>query len=66
MDDMRSTSGYALTLGTWIFSWASKKQAIVAYSLAKPEYIVAALTTSQVIWLKNMFEDMEEPQKEAT
>ncbi|KAL5573976.1 hypothetical protein UlMin_023573 [Ulmus minor] len=32
MDNMRSTSGYAFTLGLGIFSWASKKQATVAQS----------------------------------
>ncbi|KAL5582340.1 hypothetical protein UlMin_014782 [Ulmus minor] len=61
VDDMRSTSGYAFTLGTGIFSWASKKQATVAQSSAKAEYIAAALTTSQVIWLKRIFKDMGEP-----
>ena len=26
MDDMKSTSGYCFSLGSGIFSWASKKQ----------------------------------------
>nr|KYP71433.1 Retrovirus-related Pol polyprotein from transposon TNT 1-94 [Cajanus cajan] len=30
VDDMKSTSGYAFSLGSGIFSWASKKQATVA------------------------------------
>ncbi|KAL5549278.1 hypothetical protein UlMin_004509 [Ulmus minor] len=66
VDDMRSTSGYTFTLGTRIFSWASKKQATVAQSSAEAEYIATTLTTSQVIWLKCIFEDMRVPQKEAT
>ncbi|KAL5552430.1 hypothetical protein UlMin_002606 [Ulmus minor] len=66
VDDMRSTSGYAFTLGIGIFSRASKKQATVAQSSAEAEYIATTLTTSQFIWLKRIFEDMGEPKKEAT
>ncbi|KAL0339561.1 UNVERIFIED_CONTAM: Retrovirus-related Pol polyprotein from transposon RE2 [Sesamum radiatum] len=35
VDDMKSTSGYTFSLGSGIFSWASKKQATVAQSSAK-------------------------------
>ncbi|XP_048326840.1 secreted RxLR effector protein 161-like [Ziziphus jujuba] len=48
-DDMRSTSGYAFTLGSGIFSWASKKPVKVAQSSAKAEYIAAAYATSQAL-----------------
>ncbi|KAK4385580.1 Retrovirus-related Pol polyprotein from transposon RE2 [Sesamum angolense] len=34
VDDMKSTSGYTFSLGSGIFSWASKKQATVAQSSA--------------------------------
>ncbi|KAM6542405.1 hypothetical protein CsatB_006852 [Cannabis sativa] len=60
MDDMKSTSGYAFTLGSGIFSWASKKQATVAQSSAEAKYIAAAMTTSQALWLKRILEDMGE------
>ncbi|XP_062114378.1 secreted RxLR effector protein 161-like [Humulus lupulus] len=60
VDDMKSTSGYAFTIGSGIFSWASKKQATIAQSSAEAEYIVAAMTTSQAIWLKRILEDMGE------
>ena len=58
MDDMKSTSGYAFTLGSGIFSWASKKQATVAQSSAEVEYIATTMTTSQAIWIKWILEDM--------
>ncbi|XP_028236729.1 uncharacterized protein LOC114416049 [Glycine soja] len=45
-DDMKSTSGYAFSLGSRMFSWASKKQAIVAQSTAEAEYVAAAEATS--------------------
>ena len=66
VDDMKSISGYTFTLETWIFSWAVKKQATVAQSSTKALYIAVALTTSQVIWLKRLLEDVREPQNEAT
>ncbi|XP_060969917.1 secreted RxLR effector protein 161-like [Cannabis sativa] len=66
IDDMKSTSGYAFTLGSGIFYWASKKQATVAQSSAEAKYIAAAMTTSQAIWLKRILEDMRELQEEAT
>ncbi|XP_059669236.1 uncharacterized mitochondrial protein AtMg00810-like [Cornus florida] len=46
IDDMRSTSGYAFSLGSGIFSWASKKQETVAQSSAKAEYISTSLAMS--------------------
>ena len=39
VDDMKSTSGYAFTLGPGMFSWNSKKQEVVAQSSAEAEYI---------------------------
>nr|KYP47813.1 hypothetical protein KK1_030509 [Cajanus cajan] len=49
VDDMKSTSGYAFSLGSGIFSWASKKQATVAQSTAEAEYVAATEATSQAI-----------------
>ncbi|KAL5567382.1 hypothetical protein UlMin_030546 [Ulmus minor] len=55
VDNMRSTLGYAFTLRSGIFSWASKKQATVTQLSVEPKYIAAAFITSQVIWLKCIF-----------
>ncbi|XP_057444683.1 secreted RxLR effector protein 161-like [Lotus japonicus] len=52
VDDMKSTSGYALSLGSGIFSWASKKQATVAQSTAEAEY-VAKLLVLMLFWDPN-------------
>ena len=65
-DDMKSTSGYAFSLGSGMFSWASKKQATVAQSTAEAEYVAAAEATSQAIWLRRILEDMGEKQDEPT
>ncbi|KAK4387561.1 Retrovirus-related Pol polyprotein from transposon TNT 1-94 [Sesamum angolense] len=46
--------------------WASKKQATVAQSSAEAEYIAAAATSNQAIWLRRILEDMGEKQEEPT
>ncbi|XP_074266280.1 secreted RxLR effector protein 161-like [Silene latifolia] len=66
VDDMKSTSGYAFSLGSGMFSWSSKKQKSVAQSSAEAEYISAAIATSQAIWLRRILEDIGEAQKDAT
>lgn len=66
LDDMKSTSGYTFSLGSGIFSWASKKQDSVAQSSAEAEYIAAAATASQAIWLRRILTDMGEEQTKPT
>ncbi|CAL2268488.1 unnamed protein product [Prunus armeniaca] len=66
VNDMKSTSGYAFTIGLGIFSWSSKKQETVALSSAEAEYVAAASSACQAIWLKRIFEDMGECQIETT
>ncbi|XP_016722827.1 uncharacterized mitochondrial protein AtMg00810-like [Gossypium hirsutum] len=41
-DDMRSTSGYAFSLGSGMFCWSSKKQSLMAQSTAEAKFIAAA------------------------
>ncbi|KAM1794489.1 hypothetical protein ACFX11_034958 [Malus domestica] len=63
---MRSTSGYAITFGSGIFSWASVKQQGVALPTAEAEYVSAAMATSQAIWLRFVLKDFGEMQVDAT
>ena len=63
---MKSTSGYTFTLGSGVFSWASKKQERVAHSSAEAEYVSASEATKQVVWLRKVLEDMGEKQEMAT
>jgi hypothetical protein len=65
-DDSRSTSGYAFSFGSGVFSWASVKQSTVALSTAEAEYVSASEATAQAIWLRFVLEDFGEMQAEAT
>ena len=65
-DDSKSTSGYAFSFGSGVFSWASVKQSCVALSTAEAEYISASNATAQAIWLRFVLEDFGELQTEAT
>ncbi|KAI5318860.1 hypothetical protein L3X38_038568 [Prunus dulcis] len=65
-DDMRSTSGYALTLESGMFSWASIKQNTMALSTLEAEYVSAAEATSQAKWRRFVLEDFGEEQVEGT
>ncbi|XP_042948551.1 secreted RxLR effector protein 161-like [Carya illinoinensis] len=57
-DDMRSTSGYCFGLGFAMFSCSSKKQGNVAQSTAEAEYVAAARSANQAIWLRRILEYM--------
>lgn len=66
VDDMKSTSGYAFTIGSGIFSWSSRKQESIALSSAEAEYVAATSSACQAIWLRRIFEDMGEHQPDST
>ncbi|KAM1223589.1 hypothetical protein ACFX2G_043549 [Malus domestica] len=66
LEDSKSTSGYAFSFGSGVFSWASVKQHCVALSTAEAEYISASKATAQAIWLRFVLEDFGELQVDAT
>jgi len=49
-----------------MFSWASKKQATIAQSTTKAEYVVVVEATIQAIWLQKILKDMREKQSGPT
>ncbi|KAG8503694.1 hypothetical protein CXB51_001702 [Gossypium anomalum] len=65
-DDMKSTSGYAFTLGSAMVCWSSKKQSLMAQSIAEAEYIAAASAVNQAIWLRKILADLNLFQEGAT
>ncbi|KAG8485799.1 hypothetical protein CXB51_019195 [Gossypium anomalum] len=66
INDLKSTSGYAFTLGSAVFCWSSKKQNVMAQSIAEDEYVAAAGAVNQAIWLRKILADLNLHQREAT
>ncbi|WVZ58354.1 hypothetical protein U9M48_008633 [Paspalum notatum var. saurae] len=55
--DRKSTFGICQLLGTSLVSWSSRKQANVALSTTKAEYVAAAICCSQLLWMKGTISD---------
>jgi len=55
--DRKSTSGTCHLLGCSLVSWNSKKQACVALSTTKAEYIATGNCCAQILWMKQQQED---------
>nr|GEV66681.1 retrovirus-related Pol polyprotein from transposon TNT 1-94 [Tanacetum cinerariifolium] len=66
VDDRQSTSRSCFVLSSTVVSWSSKKQATVALSTTEAEYVAAATTACQAIWLRKVFGELGEEQIEAT
>lgn len=58
VDTQRSAYGYSIFLGINLVSWSAKKQLTVARSSCESEYRALANTASEVIWLKNMLQEI--------
>ncbi|WVZ63940.1 hypothetical protein U9M48_013530 [Paspalum notatum var. saurae] len=55
--DRKSTFGTCQLLGTSLVSWSSRKQASVALSTTKAEYVAAASCCSLLLWMKATLSD---------
>ena len=66
LDDRKSTSGCLFHMGLGTISWISKKQPIVALSIAEAKYIVTNATTCQAIWLRRILVDLCERKEDGS
>eukprot|EP00253_Pinus_taeda_P008547 PITA_08547 len=66
VDDRKSNSGCVFHMGSGAISWASKKQSIVALSIAEAEYVVATTAACQAVWMRMMFRSLGQEQAKAT
>ena len=62
-DTRRSTSGFLYTLSGGPFSWCSKRQKSVALSTYEAEYVAAAETAKEAIWLKSLINKLSTGQE---
>ena len=55
-DDRKSTSGYVFMLSSGTVSWSSKKQLVVTLSTIEAEFIAAASSACQAVWLRRILQ----------
>ncbi|PHT48781.1 hypothetical protein CQW23_12989 [Capsicum baccatum] len=57
-NEVKSTSGYAFTIGGGEVSWKSSKQTCIAHSTIESEFIALDKAGEEVEWLRNFLEDI--------
>nr|VWO95646.1 Alcohol oxidase [Ganoderma boninense] len=55
-DTRRSIGGYVFSLGSGAISWAARKQPTVASSTTEAEYIAAADSAKECVWLRHLLD----------
>ncbi|PKU64979.1 Retrovirus-related Pol polyprotein from transposon TNT 1-94 [Dendrobium catenatum] len=64
--DRKSTTGYCTFLGNSIVSWSVKKQTTVARSSTEAEYRALASAATEVIWTRQLLQELGHPQQSPT
>ena len=59
LDEIKSTSGGAFSLGDYLVAWLSKNQESIYLSTIEGEYIVAATCYTQILWIIQTLEYLE-------
>eukprot|EP00253_Pinus_taeda_P032596 PITA_32596 len=66
LDDRRSITRYAFSIGSGVISWSSRKQRTVALSSCEGEYQAFCVATCEAIWLRRLLSDASEGKREET
>jgi len=61
-----STSGYAMSFGSGVVSWRSRKQSVPTDSTTEVEYVAAVEVTKEIVWLRKILEDLQVKQVQST
>lgn len=62
----RSNTGYIFTLFEGPISWCSQRQKCVSVSTTEAEYVAASMATRELVWIRQLSNDLECPCVEAT
>jgi hypothetical protein len=65
-NDRKSTSGHVFVLNDGVVSWSSKKQPVVTLSTTEAEFIAAASSACQAVWLRRILEKLNHCQHNPT
>jgi hypothetical protein len=65
-NDPKSISGQVHLLSGDAITWASHKQKIVAQFSTEAEYIAAATTTNEILWLRQLLSEIDHTQTSPT
>lgn len=63
LDDRKSTSGFVFMMNSGAVTWSSKKQQIVTLSTTEAEFVAAASSSCQAIWLRRILEVLHNQQQ---
>ena len=66
LTDRKSTSGYISMLSGGAVSWKCRKQTCVVLSTAEAEYLALANAAQEVIWMRQLMDNLECKQSEPT
>lgn len=62
VDDRRSRSGFVIILNGGPVAWGSRKQGCTAASTTEAEYIAAHLASQEILWMRQLLNDLGYPQ----
>lgn len=58
LNDRRSTSANVFMMSSGAVSWSSRKQQVVTLSTTEAEFIAAATSACQAIWMRRILEEL--------
>ncbi|KAG6406270.1 hypothetical protein SASPL_133870 [Salvia splendens] len=64
--DRGSRSGFVFSFGSGAVTWSSRKQGVATLSTSEAEYLAAATSASEAMWLRRQLGDLDEEQEDAT